>query len=284
MQTLGNPHKLLYNAPMSRPHIFVATHHKSGTVWMLSTFKRMAVANKFQFYDVNEAVPGWMKHPAKKDVFDSLCAAAEAQSSEPSIFFDYHAEFPDLSACLDDSGACGIHVVRDPRDMLLSAVRFHLTADEPWLHVPDDRFGGLTYQQKIDSYDCLEDQIRFEMQYNMGWVIRKMHRFDAQGVFRDVHYEDLIEDNSMVLWHELCIEFGLVGREIINALDSFWRSSIFGDMKKVAQSGTNAHIKNAKPRQWQTLLSDAMIEEIESMFGDEIDGLGYQRANEIVGV
>jgi len=272
---------------MSRPHIFIATHHKSGTVWMLSTFKRLAAANKFQFFDVNDAVPGWMKHPEKLEAFESLRATAQAKNDKPCIFLDYHAGFPDLSACAADPGAHGLHVVRDPRDMLLSAVRFHLTAsmaNEPWLHVPDDRFGGMSYQAKIASYDTLEDQIRFEMQYNMGWVIKKMHRFNTQGVFRNVHYEDLIEDENMTLWHELCVEFELVGREIINALDAFWRSSVFGDMKKAAESGTNSHIKNAKPRQWQTLLSDAMIEEIESQFGTEIDGLGYQRANEVAGV
>jgi len=251
---------------------------------MLSTFRRLALANEFPFFDVNQAKQPWMKNPKKLELFESMRAKTERGSDLPAVFVDYHAEFPDLSACAGSRGARGIHMVRDPRDMLLSAVRFHLTADEPWLHVADDRFGGMTYQEKIASYDTLEDRIRFEMEHNMGWVIRKMHRFDKQGVFRDVQYEDLIVDSNMTLWHELCIEMGLVGREIVNGLDAFWRSSVFGDMKSIAESGESSHIKNAKPRQWQTMLSDSMVDEIESVLGKEIDGLGYTRASELSGV
>tara|TARA_A100000171_G_scaffold44650_2_gene47643 strand:+ start:814 stop:1599 length:786 start_codon:yes stop_codon:yes gene_type:complete len=261
---------------MSRPHIFVATHHKSGTVWMLTTFRRLASANKFQFYDLNATIKPWAKNPNKLEEFEALREKVEKKNDSPAVFVDYQSEFPDLSACIESRGARGMHIVRDPRDILLSAVRFHLSAD--------DRFGGMTYQQKLASYETLEDRIRFEIDHNMGWVIRKMLRFDNQGVIRDVHYEDLIVDTDMTLWHELCVEFGLVGREIVNGLDAFWKSSVFGDMKKVVESGGTSHIKNAKPRQWQTLLSDTMIDEIETVFGEEIDGLGYPRANELAGV
>lgn len=261
---------------MSRPHIFVATHHKSGTVWMLSTFKRLAVANGFAFYDLNDAIKDWSKHPDKLGAFEALREKAESKGDGPAIFFDYHAEFPDLSACEASSGVRGLHIIRDPRDMLLSAVRFHLSANEPWLHVPDKRFGGMTYQQKLASYETLEDQIRFEMDYNMGWVIKKMLRFDGQGLIPDVRYEDLIVDSDMTYWHQICVDMGLRGREIINGLTAFWQSSVFGGMKKAAETGSNSHIKNAKPRQWRTMLSEAMIAEIEGRFSEQIEGLGYQ--------
>ena len=264
---------------MSQPHIFVATHHKAGTVWMLTTFKRLAYANKFRFYDLNDKIDNWMRHPERDVVFEALRAKTEQKSDRPAVFFDYHCQFPDLTACKETPGAVGLHIVRDPRDMLLSAVRFHLKADEPWLHIADDRFGGLTYQQKLESYETLDDRIRFEMDYNMGWVIKKMLAFKGQDVFRTVRYEDLIVDQSLVLWHDICLGLGLGGQELINGLDAFWRSSVFGGMKAVAESGEHSHIKIAKPRQWQTMLGDTMIAEIEKRFGTQIQGLGYELAD-----
>jgi hypothetical protein len=42
-------------------------------------------------------------------------------------------------------------VIRDPRDVIVSGANYHCKADEPWLHIPEKRFGGLTYHQKINS-------------------------------------------------------------------------------------------------------------------------------------
>jgi hypothetical protein len=246
---------------------------------MLSTFKRIAKANGFKFIDTNTEVDGWAKHPQKLELFEGIRARAEKQSTQPAVFVDYHSDFPDLTLCKESCGGVGIHIVRDPRDILLSAVRFHLVSKEAWLHVRRDEFGGLTYQQKLTSYDSIEDRIRFEMDNNMMWVIRKMLSFKRQGVFRDVHYEDLIVDEDMRLWHDISLGLGMHGRELINSMDAFWQSSIFGDMKAEAQSGKNSHIKNAKPQQWRTQLSPVMLDEIQDRFGEEIVGLGYELAD-----
>lgn len=261
-----------------RPHIFVATHHKSGTVWMVSTFRRIAKANNFTFNHLNTGESGWNIRPDKLEYFEQQRKLSESQSDLPAIFVDYHSAIPDLTNCKATRGSRGIHVIRDPRDMLLSAVRYHLVSDEPWLHQPSKDFANQTYQQKLQSYDTLEDRIAFEIDQHMGQAIREMHSFDRQGVFRDVIYEELILDEDMTLFHDLCVHLGMQGQEIIRSLQSYWLSSIFGGMKPQADSGTHKHIRNAKPEQWRSKLSPKALDLIQSQFEDEITALGYQIA------
>ena len=265
---------------MPRPHLFIATHHKSGTVWMVSTFRRIAKANNLIFNHLNTGESGWDIRPDKLEYFEQQRAISESQSDLPAIFVDFHSAIPDLSNCKATRGASGIHIVRDPRDMLLSAVRYHLVADEPWLHQPSKELGGQTYQQRLNSYSTLEDQIRFEIDHFMGRAIREMLSFDRQGVFRDVKYEDLIVDRSMMLWHELMLHLGLEGVEIIRAMQAYWQSSIFGQMKEAAESGTHKHIRNSQPEQWKTHLSAQGLEIIQDAFEKEILELGYPLASE----
>ncbi len=261
---------------MPAPHIFIATHHKSGTVWMMTTFIRIAKANGSEFIHLNEGESGWNLREDKAEFFESKRSQVEDESDCPGIFFDFHGDIPDLTRCKHERGARGLHIVRDPRDLLISAARFHLVADESWLHEPVIEFGGMTYQQKLGSYDAFEDRIKFEIDHSMGRVIRQMNNFDDQGVFERVHYEDLIVDVDMVLFHRLMVHLGLSGKELLNGLGAFWESSIFGDRSEHDLESTRNHIFNSRPKQWQTMLSGGAIDLIQGAFEKEIVGSGYE--------
>ncbi|MEX0876075.1 MAG: sulfotransferase domain-containing protein [Phycisphaerales bacterium] len=261
---------------MSRPHIFVGTHHKGGTVWMASTFHRLAHVNGFAFVRLNKQMKKWNYSPRKLEYFEAERQKLERANDRPGVFFDYHSAMPDLSACKASRGARGIHLVRDPRDMVISAVRYHLKSDEAWLHVPDNRWGGMTYQEKLASLNSFEDQIAFELDFNVRRTVRNMAGFNDQGVFRNVRYEDLIVDEDMLLFHELCVWLGLGGMEIVQGLHAYWQYSIFGGMRKALESGGHGHISSGKPRQWETKLSPSALELIQRELGTEIESLGYE--------
>src|SRR5581483_12442001 len=103
--------------------ILVGTHHKAGTVWLLSIFQRIC-----QQY-------GWRIHHG----------VAATPPPEFDVFFPWNSQF-DRAAIQPPFK--GIHMIRDPRDMIVSACFYHQKATEKWLHVRQDSLGGLTYQEK----------------------------------------------------------------------------------------------------------------------------------------
>lgn len=242
---------------------------------MVSTFHRLAKANGFSFVHLNRPEKAWEISPAKPEFLENERRKLEAINDRPGVFFDYHSAIPDLSACKASRGARGIHLVRDPRDMLISAVRYHLKSTEAWLDEPDAKWGGRSFRQKLSSYPQYTDQLRFEMDTHMGRTIRNMAEFDTQGVFRNVRYEDLIVDEDMMRFHELCLWLGLTGLEIIRALRVYWGCSVFGQLRTAAQSGSHGHIVNSAARQWETALSPGALDSIQRELGSQIAALGY---------
>jgi Sulfotransferase domain len=259
-----------------RSHIFVLTHHKSGTVWMMTTFIRLAKANGFRFVQLNEGESGWdVRSQDQADVFfESKRKEAEGDSDQPVIFHKYHGIFPNLELCKADRGAKGIQIVRDPRDMLLSSVRFHLVSDEAWLHEGRADLGGKTFQEKLASLSSLEDQVRFEMDTHMGWTIEQMSNLDDQGAFVNIRYEDLIVDAEMKLFSKILVDLGLRDPEVAKGTEAFWESSVFGERSEHDMQITRSHIFNSNPEQWMRAPRD-VISLIEGRFGHEIEQLGY---------
>ena len=54
------------------------------------------------------------------------------------------------------------HLIRDPRDVVVSGYHYHRRTDETWVHEPSDRYGGLSYQAfllGVDEHDGLMAEI-----------------------------------------------------------------------------------------------------------------------------
>lgn len=262
---------------MSDPaHIFIATHHKGGTVWMNTTFRRFGNACGYPYIHLNTGEPAWETRPDKREFMLAEIERLDTEGVARGVFVDYHGTTPDLSSI---ARARGIHMVRDPRDMLISAVRYHETSDEAWLDQTRAGFSGKTFREKLLSYGSYDDRVRFELDTYMGGEIRRMSAFQERAdhgtVFRGVRYEDLIADTDMTLFHELCLHLGLGGMEIVHALRAFWGSSIFGEMRPAADSGTHGHIRDGRASQWSRVLERSTIDLIQGEIGAEIEALGY---------
>ena len=118
----GTPHRIL-----------VGTHHKSGSVWMMNIFK--AICAEY-----------------------SLIYCSGEQKELPSqfdVFFQDHSEF-ELNRL--GSPCRGVHLIRDPRDIIISGAFFHQHSTETWLHVPLPYLNGQTYQQALNRCETLKDE------------------------------------------------------------------------------------------------------------------------------
>ena len=111
-------------------HILLATHHKILTVFLGRVFRCFALAS-------NRTISQGQGRQVKYDC---------------DIVHDHHSDF-DFSVF--GHTWVDIHVRRDPRDLLVSAAFYHQRADESWLHVPREDFGGRSYCEYICSMETI---------------------------------------------------------------------------------------------------------------------------------
>ena len=242
---------LAYHSKPLSNRILVGTHHKTGTVWMNSVFSAIARTLSLVYL-----------HSEKDDL-----------PSQYDILMDNHSVFAFESFSFPFRG---IHLIRDPRDIIISACFYHQKSKEEWLHQPREKFNGLTYQQKINSYQCLDDQFLFEMEHSGGGNIRSMLKWNyAREDFIEVKYEDLIEDIDLQLFHEIFLFLGFPGPAIPVLLNIAYDKSLFSKQAKRSD-----HVRSGKARQWQQYYKQVHKERFIELFGDALIQLGYEKNND----
>lgn len=250
-------------------HIAIGTYHKTGTVWMRKTFESLTRRLGLNLYRMSRHQTKWKTEADLKALYAGHLAELRAEG-RCGFFFDSHSMFP---ADMDWSGFRGFRVVRDPRDVVLSAIGYHGRSGEKWLHVPKPEWGGMTYAQKINSIAGFDDKIRFELDNSAGRVVARMVA-GCDLDFETVRYEDLIADRDMVFWTGLMGRLGLDPAETEAARQAFWDNSLFGKLAEADQAPR--HVSDGGIAQWKRKLSAAQIGLIEARFGDQIAQLGYE--------
>jgi hypothetical protein len=230
--------------------ILIGTHHKTGTNWFINIFREICKCGKLAFFAGDQ---------------DTL-------PTENDVFLQDHSYFT-----LNDLGKPfkGIHIIRDPRDVIISGCFYHQKSYEPWLHCRSKRFSGMTYSEKINSYSSLEDKIVFEMENAGSSTIndmRKWNYFDKH--FYELKYEDLIADQDLFLFHEIFVFLGFTGYSLPVCLEIAYKNSLFsGQLRK------NSHIRSGKANQWQSFFTSRHKKRFVQLFDDTLVTFGYEKDN-----
>ena len=234
--------------------LLIGTHHKTGTVWMRELFETIA-----------ERLGGVLLRLGRHEAVD---LDAVRRGSPLTFLFQDHALFGELCGL---EGASGIHLIRDPRDVLISAANYHGWSHEQWLHEPRRNLRGQTYQQSIRALD-FRDSIRFEMQRSGKACIREMLSLERGDLFTDVRLEDLM----MATRGEAAVWFstlGFAGTEVGQCVEAFAASRI--EPGSVSAVGLRQHVQNADCSQWRYLYDPALLASFREHFGDAAEQLGY---------
>jgi hypothetical protein len=249
-------------------HVLIGTHHKTGTVWMSGVFREISYSLAVPYLDVNDLGACWHDIGQKRKVLRDFTSEADRKV----IIFDGCSHFPDLSVMDPEYKVHfrGIRMIRDPRDVAISAASYHARASEPWLHVPQDKFGGLTYQQKNRSFSTLKEKILFELDNSHHRLVRQMASFNAQGVFCDVKYEHLIDDTSLTAWRKVLSYLGFEENELEPALEAVAGKSLFAGGQH-----HDFHVTSGAKEQWRDVFDADLLEQYTNRFGAELVRLGY---------
>lgn len=246
--------RVLFLKPRIEPKFIalVGMHHKTGSAWMSSVFSKIGQEFGLKLYF------------GEKDHLPS----------DFDIFLDGHSKFSGLEQLSGEYR--GLHLIRDPRDVIISGCFHHQKATEGWLHVKRENFGGLTYQQKINSLPSLSEKIMFEMEHTASATIQNMLKWNYNNSsFIEVKYEQLISDSNLTLFHEIFVFLGFPGSSIPQALRIAYDNSLFSGMVNNPR-----HIRSGKARQWKDMFTSAHKTRFLELFGDALIKLGYENNND----
>lgn len=234
--------------------LLVGTFHKTGTVLIKKILREFCYLSGSNFVDLaNDGLP-----EAEKPWLVAV---------EHSSKFEHYGLDPKLfpTAVL----------IRDPRDMLVSATKYHREAKEPWLHVARDEFGGSTYQEMINGLKNDEERLHFELKQNTGPRIERMLARKRSNEHRNtlfVHLEDLMNDRKLSVYNSFFMHLGINPAFLPLALTIAYKNSVFSPHFR-----SSKHITTGKTGTWRSTLPSSVLEELHTLHPTAISELGYDR-------
>lgn len=230
------------------PTRFVATHHKVMTTYFTAVLRPLAFALKQPYQKVH------IEHPR---------AAARMVLSMHSKL-----DLPTLGRYR------GIHVMRDPRDMIVSGYHYHKWTHEDWVHRPDEN--GVSYQQKLNRADK-RDGLFMEIDHFIFFYRRTLEAWDIDDPdIYEVAYEDLMGADRDRIYGEMFAHLGLDGRDLELATDLM---RLFEAKKRTGKSAdavaAKSHLRSGKSGQWQAELEADHVAYIEKELGSVLRKFGY---------
>jgi hypothetical protein len=212
-------------------NIVVATHHKTGTVWMDGVFKAIAADVGAHYVDF-------------KAQYDQLPQALET----PFILFNHDSNFRDYSHILDRDDVRILHVIRDPRDVLISAMHYHRKSSESWLHEPVPGYDNITYQRRLKELPTKFRQYVYEMDHSTAGTVKDMVKWQyGRSNCFEARYEDLRQDGQMTYWSSIAEFLGFGEAEQRICRQRFWENSLFGGLSRLG----NKHVRSGDVAQWK---------------------------------
>lgn len=240
-------------------NIVVATHHKTGTVWMDGVFKAIADDVGAHYLD-----------------FRSEYGRLEQRLQEPFVLFNYDFDFRDCAHILERDDVRVLHLIRDPRDVLISAMHYHRKSAESWLHTPVPGYNNVTYQRRLKEMPTRLDQYVFEMEHSTAGTLRGMQEWQyGRANCFEARYEDLRQDTDLAYWTRITDFLGFDEAEQISCRRRFWQNSLFGGLSRLG----NKHVRSGDVAQWKREFDRELAYAFVAYFPNVLQMLAYEPDN-----
>src|SRR5690606_20866660 len=231
----------------------VGTYHKAGTIWMRGVFYNLCKEVGLPFI--------------KK--FDE---SASSSDQDRVCGFNDHSLFPKDFLYREDVRI--LHVIRDPRNMLLSGMHYHERCPpdrERWLHQPRPGLNGRSYQQHLRSLSGINEKLKFEMQNSHRANMRLMREWDYENPSSiEVRYEQLMDDIEGVFFTDVLRRLGLTKAEA-----DIGRTIFLAKHVRRAGRDNTGHVRE-RETDWRDELPRETAALYAEWYGQDLINLGYE--------
>lgn len=257
-----------------KPGIVVhGTYHKSGTVWFAGVLKAVC-----KHYGLN--------YLAEFPTYDPTGVPRDTD-----VYLNAHSAV-DLDTLASFGRIVGSHMIRDPRDVLVSGYNYHLWTEEPWANVPFNESGdfwgprgfelppehdpSLSYKQLLNSLDT-EAGYALEMAVYKCLDFPLLTSWDYDDPrFFEIKYEDIMGNESPV-FYDMFRFYGFTEDAARTATEIAEQFSFKKRAKRnVGEVESKTHLRSGKSGQWRELPEPtrALMRE---MLGETLIRLGYEK-------
>lgn len=233
-----------------RPLLLHCCHHKAGTVWLIRVLQAVADHHGLRFQNLRGAPP--------------------AAATDIALQHDSQIDVAALPRFR------GSHMIRDPRDIVVSAYFFHLWTTEAWARAPSPEYGGLSYQDHLRSLP--EDEgLLAEIRHSV-YVIDEMRRWNYRDPrFLEVRYEDAIADETG-FFSRLFRHYGFRRAAVETSVDIALRFSFERlASRRIGETREGEHLRSGRPGQWQDVFRESHGALFKELAADTLIVLGYER-------
>lgn len=184
----------------------------------------------------------------------------------------------------------GSHIVRDPRDLLISGYRYHKWTQEYWVHEPLKRgmifklglkkldlgfdHDGMTYQQILNKVDQ-ETGLIIELNWRRRTFDHMMDWNYEHSNIKELRYEQMFGKEEEA-FRELFMHYGF-DEEIIRIGLNYVRIYSFDNQKKTGKTGDNQHLTKGVSGQWKEYFSEDLKALFKERHQDLLIKLGYEK-------
>ena len=254
---LTKPIKRLFRTPFadasSKKLIIHCSQHKVGGTWFGQILRAIADHYGLNFQNCEQ----------------------EDLRQNTDIFFQHHSRIQ-VSTLPPYTGS---HMIRDPRDIIVSAYFYHRWTTEDWAHQPKAEYGQRSYQDYLNSLDE-EEGIIAEIDRsapNIG-IIANWNYSDPN--FLEIKYEDMIADEEAG-FHRIFKHYGFSPEAIRHCLgvaEQFSFKKVTG--RKLGQVNERSHLRSGKPEQWREYFTEKQKKHFKKVLGDVVVKCGYEPNND----
>jgi hypothetical protein len=166
----------------------------------------------------------------------------------------------------------GSHLIRDPRDVVVSGYHYHLRTDEAWVRQPKERYGGLSYQAFLQAGDE-HDGLMAEIERCARSSVAEMDVWPyGRPEILELRYEDAVRDEVATFtrlfqfygFHDEAVERG------IKIVEQFSR-------RHGPHAGDDdPHVRSGEPGEWRRYFGPDHVSRFKELTGDLVVRLGYE--------